>query len=274
MPSLTTDQLHQVAETCHRDGFARVPGVLDDSLVASLRQRTDVLLDDPQLAARENPELHDRHYAQAHTSATGERIPFILRNTIELDPLFLAMLEHETILPLAEAIVGPGARFCGQNVLRNQPGVAIDSWHVDDGLFYPVPEDVERHDPRIQLPVLWLTVQIALSDIDQPAHGPTEYVPGSHNSGRHPPKEGPLAFEGQEPVPIFCKAGDVYLHNPQCWHRGAPNASDRVRYLMQCQYGVDWAFRRFGWMNRVPVADEQLRTASDRLLALLGRTRP
>ena len=114
MPSLTTDQLHQVAETFHRDGFARVPGVLDDSLVASLRQRTDVLLDDPQLAARENPELHDRHYAQAHTSATGERIPFILRNTIELDPLFLAMLEHETILPLAEAIVGPGARFCAQ----------------------------------------------------------------------------------------------------------------------------------------------------------------
>lgn len=274
MAGFNARQLQQIADDFRRDGFVHIPGVLDEGLVQDLRRRTDELLDDPDLATRECPNSHDQRYVQSHTSATGENIPFILRNTIDLDPLFLGMLEHESTLALAEAVVGPSARFCGQNVLRNQPGVAIDSWHVDDALFYPVPEDVERHDPRIQLPVLWLTVQIALSDIDEDAHGPTQYVPGSQNSGRRPGQDDTQTFDGKGPVSIFCKAGDIYLHNPQTWHRGAPNTSDRVRYLMQCQYAVDWAFRRFGWMNRVPVADEHLRSASDQLLKILGRPRP
>jgi hypothetical protein len=76
------------------------------------------------------------------------------------------------------------------------------------------------------------------------------------------------------PVSVFCKSGDIYLHDPQCWHRGAPNTSDRTRYLMQSQYAIDWAYRRFGWMNRVPVTEGVLRSMSDRTLWLLGRNRP
>ncbi len=272
--SFSPEQLREIADAFHRDGFVHVPRVLDPDLVDELKQKTDAFLDDPELATRRNEELHDKQYAQAHKTASGESVPFILRNTIELDPLFLRTLELAPLVELAEAIVGPGSRFCGQNVLRNQPGIAIENWHVDDALFYPVPDDVERHDPRIRLPVLWLTVQIALSDIDDETQGPTQYVAGSHQSGRKPNPEGVPEFEGCGPTSIYCKAGDVYLHNPQCWHRGAPNSSDQVRYLMQCQYSVDWAFRRFGWMNRVPVPDDQLRTASDRLLAILGRRRP
>lgn len=274
MEQLTPDRLTEIAAIFHRDGFVHVPGVLDADLITALRRRTDELLDDPDLAMQRCPGRHEDRYVQMHKGPAGEQTPFILRNSIELDPLFLSMLEHESILALAEAAVGEGARFCGQNVLRNQPGVAIENWHVDDALFFPVPDDVERHDPRIQLPALWLTVQIALSDIDDESQGPTQYVRESQNSGRRPPTDGPLQFEGHGPESIYCKAGDVYLHNPQCWHRGAPNTSDRRRYLMQCQYGVDWAFRRFGWMNRVPVSEAQLRQASDRLLHVLGVQRP
>jgi ectoine hydroxylase-related dioxygenase (phytanoyl-CoA dioxygenase family) len=268
------EELQTIVDNFHRDGFVHVPSVLSADLVEGLKTKTDELLGDPELAARENLDLHDKRYAQAHQTESGEQIPFILRNTIGLDPIFLQTLELPPIVELANAIVGEGCRFCGQNVLRNRPGIAIENWHVDDALFYPVPEDVERHDPRIQLPVLWLTVQIALSDIDAQDQGPTQYVAGSHMAGRKPDPTDTPSFEGRGPTPIMCKAGDVYLHNPQCWHRGAPNSSDRTRYLMQNQYAVDWAFRRFGWMNRVPVPDEQLRTASDRLLSILGRRRP
>ncbi len=268
------ERTREIVEAFYRDGFAHIPGVLEPSEVEALKKRTDELMDDPELAARVNPNLSDRRYVQMHKRETGVDLPFILRNTIELDAIFLDMLLREPILSLAEAIVGPDCKFCGQNVLRNLPGVAIENWHVDGAVHFPVPDDVARHDPRIRPPVLWITVQIALSDIDRMEHGPTQYVPGSHFSGRKPNSQENPQFEEKGPVSLFCKAGDIYLQEPQCWHRGAPNTSDRTRYLMQSQYAVNWAYRRFGWMNRVPVPEENLMAASDRLLEVLGVRRP
>lgn len=263
----------EIVDAFRRDGFVHIPGVLNQGEIDALRETTDRLMDDPEILAAETPDLHEGRYVQMHMGESLQT-PFILRNTLSLDPIFPAMLTREPILSLAEAIVGPNCRFCGQNVLRNQPNVSIDRWHVDGAVHFPVPDDVPRHDPRIPPPVLWITVQIALSDIDTIEHGPTQYVPGSHCSGKNPPSKTDPTFEGNEPVSIYCKAGDIYIQDPQCWHRGAPNTSDRVRYLMQNQYAVDWAYRRFGWMNRVPVQDEVLESADDRLLQVLGQRRP
>ena len=271
---LSDDHVREISAALYRDGFVHIPGILDAGEIEQLQNTTDRLIEDPQLQAAVSAERHDPHYVQSHQATTGEKLPFILRNTIELDPIFPAMLEREPILSLAEAIVGPGCRFCGQNVLRNLPGMAIESWHVDGAVHFPLPDEISRHDARARPPVLWLTVQIALTDVDTIEHGPTQYIPGSHFSGRKPGNQDNPSFEGVGPVSLFCKAGDIYLQDPQCWHRGAPNTSERTRYLMQSQYAVDWAYRRFGWMNRVPVPDETLQTGSDRLLAILGRQRP
>ena len=269
------EKTRQIVDAFHRDGYVHIPGVLTPVEIAALRKRTDELLDDPVLAARENLDLSDKTYIQWRPhSESGENLPFILRNTIELDPIFRDMLVREPILSLAEAIVGPDCKFCGQNVLRNSAGVAIERWHVDGALHFPVPDDVPRHDPRIRPPVLWITVQMALTDIETIAHGPTQYVPGSHYSGHNPNSQEHPEFEGRGPVSVFCKAGDIYLQDPQCWHRGSPNTSARTRYLMQSQYAVSWAYRRFGWMNRVPVPEDDLQTANERLLQVLGRRRP
>jgi ectoine hydroxylase-related dioxygenase (phytanoyl-CoA dioxygenase family) len=110
---------------------------------------------------------------------------------------------------------------------------------------FPLPEAIPCFDARVRMPILWLTLQIALSDIDSLEYGPTQFVPGSHYSGRRPPNSENPEFQGRGPKPILCKAGDVYLFNHQCWHRGAPNLSDRTRYLMQIQYAQRWADRRF-----------------------------
>ena len=220
-------------------------------------------------------ELADTRYIQLRKhEASGEEMPFILRNTIELDPIFRDMLLREPILSLAEAVVGQDCKFCGQNVLRNLPGLAIDSWHVDGQVHFPVPDNVARHDPRIRMTVLWLTVQMALTDIESVEQGPTQYVPGSHYSGRNPNDQNHPEFEGHGPTSVFCKAGDIYLQDPQCWHRGAPNRSNRTRYILQSQYAANWAFWRFSLCNRVPVPATALQTAGDRLLNLLGRSRP
>ncbi|MBM3280436.1 MAG: phytanoyl-CoA dioxygenase family protein [Candidatus Handelsmanbacteria bacterium] len=269
------EQTLELVEAFHRDGFVYIPGVLTQGEIKALRARSDELLADPVLYQRTAPELADKRYLQLmKNQATGEEIPFILRNTIELDPIFREMLVREPIFSLAEAIVGKDCRFCGQNVLRNLPGLSIDRWHTDGPVHNPLPDQVPRHDPRIRMQVLWITVQMALSDIETIEQGPTQYVPGSHYSGRGPNSQEHPEFEGRGPVSMLCKAGDIYFQDPQCWHRGAPNTSDRTRYIIQSQYAANWAYWRFSLCNRVPVPEEGLRQAGDRLLHLLGRSRP
>ena len=266
----------EIVEQFLRDGYVHIPGVLTPGEISALRDKTDELLDDPKLQARYNPNLGDARYVQVRDHKTsGEELPFILRNSIELDQIFRDMLVREPIFSLAEAALGRDSKFCGQNVIRNLPGLSIDQWHCDGHeAYFPLPDDIKRHDPRVRMPVMWFTMQMALSDIESIEHGPTQYVPGSHYSGRTPNDQENPEFEGNGPVSVFCKAGDIYLQDPMCWHRGAPNTSDRTRYLFQSQYAARWAYVRFNLFNRVPVAEDALRTASDKLLNLLGRPRP
>lgn len=242
-----------------RDGFVVIPNVLEPDEVKALRDMTDEKMADEKCIAG--------GYVQRN---------FILRHTNELDPIFCDMLIREPIMGLMEAIFGPNCQQCGMNVLRTDRTNAIDNWHVDDDLFFPLPDDVPRHDARIDMPIPWLTVQVALTDIDCVDHGPTQYVPQSHYSGRRPPESQTPEFEGRGPVEIYCKAGDIYLHNSQCWHRGMPNCSDRVRYLLQQQYGPRWAFPRYNAYIQYEMPEHLLEGAPDKLRHVLGdhRFRP
>jgi hypothetical protein len=222
---------HQIAEEFFREGCALVPGVLSPEEVAALRERTD-----DYFARRD--ALPPRHVSFVHGA-------FVLRRGAELDPLFRALVTREPIRSLAAAVLGEEPRFNALNVIRNEPGQAISRWHVDDVVEFPLPPEIPRFDPRIRMPVLWFTVQVALSEITAIEHGPTQYVPGSHYSGRAPDPQGDPAFEGRGPEAVFCRAGDIYLTNHQAWHRGAPNTSDRVRYVLQLQYARRWADTRF-----------------------------
>ena len=200
-------RMEQILTDFHRDGFALVPGVLTRDEIDALREVTDLCFNDPVLAGTD------------YVSGQGDG--FVLRNTLELDAVFVDMLIREPILSLAEAVVGEDCKFCGQNVIRNARGQAIDRWHVDDRVEFPLPDDVPRHDPRIRMPVQWFTIQMALTDIDSVEDGPTQFVPASQYSGRDPNSQENPEFDGRGPVSALCKAGDVYLQNNQCWHRGS-----------------------------------------------------
>ncbi|MBX3013890.1 MAG: phytanoyl-CoA dioxygenase family protein [Caldilineaceae bacterium] len=230
VPTATLDEptLTAFTDEFFREGGVLIPSILTTAEVTALRTKTDDYAADPNTASK-------------HLTMAGNA--FVLRYCHELDPLFQAMTTHPTIMQVVKAVLGNDARFNALNVIRNGPGQAIARWHVDDVLEFALPPEIARFDARIRMPVLWMTVQVALSDIDSEEHGPTQFVPKSHYSGRKPPEV--LEFEGQGPTSVFCKAGDIYLTNHQTWHRGAPNRSDRVRYIMQLQYAVGWADRRF-----------------------------
>ncbi|MBM3263203.1 MAG: phytanoyl-CoA dioxygenase family protein [candidate division Zixibacteria bacterium] len=250
---LAPDVMDEILTRFHRDGYALIPSVLTPDEVSAIREVSDRLFSDPALAGTK--------YIQRD---------FILRNTLELDPIFVDMLIREPIVGLAEAIVGKDCKFCGQNLIRNPKGVAISQWHVDDRVEFPLPDDVPRHDPRIRMTVQWFTIQMALTDIDSDENGPTQFVPGSHYSGRPPNSQEHPTFEGRGPVSMLCKAGDIYLQNNQCWHRGAPVTSGRMRYIIQSQYAARWAFTRFGEYNRVPIPASVLSQSDERVYNVMG----
>lgn len=192
---------------------------------------------------------------------------FVVRAPQDEDIAFTRLFIREPILSLVQQILGPECRFAGQNVIRNQPGEAVSNWHIDDNnrLEHPLPPEVPRWPAGAQMPVIWLSVQVALTDTKIIEDGPTEIVPGSHYSGRLTPNENPV-FEGKGVEPIFCQAGDIYLFNHQTWHRGAPNNGSKTRYLMQLQYarGDSIAFRCQG-AEKTPALLKVLEDADPKL---------
>ena len=226
------EKTRAIVQQLHRDGFAHIPGVLTSVEANALRAKTDELFADPVLFDRTNPDLADPRYIQlGKHEESGEELPFILRNTIELDPIFRDMLLREPILGIAEAVVGKAPKFCGQNVLRNLPGVAIERWHVDGQVHFPLPENVSRHDPRIRMPVMWFTVQMALTDITSIEQGPTQYVPGSHYSGRDPNNQDHPKFEeSRSSVGLLQSRRHLPARPPMLAPRGAQSIQQHPLY--------------------------------------------
>jgi len=243
-----------ILESFYREGFAHIPGVLTEDECARLRELIDQVFADPK--GEETMHLY---------------CDYVAVRLFEKDNFFRDMLVREPIISLAEAVLGDSCHLIAQNAVRNRPGEAISHFHADETVEFPVPDEMERHDARLQMPVLRMTVQVALTDTESIEYGPTECVPGSHYSGRQPNDKSNPSFEGRGPVPIHCKAGDIYLHNGQCWHRGAPNTSDRTRYLLQLTYGRRWIAQRFYPFLNYRMPDHVLAGASERLLRVLGK---
>lgn len=250
----------EVVDLFFRDGFAVVPNVFNAEECAVFRDKADQIFDNPEIRA-----------GFQHSN------DLVISNPLLYDRVFADAFLREPVLSVVQAVLGSEARFCGQAVIRNPPGEAIATWHVDDCnmVDFPLPPDVPRHDARIRLPVYWLTVQVALTDIDTIEDGPTEVVPGSHYSGRLPNTQDNPHFDGQGPAPIFCRTGDIYLLNHQVWHRGGPNTSQRTRYLLALQYAQGGTrAARFQGLIDYPQLDRILEGADQHMLRVLGRTPP
>lgn len=246
-----------IKEDFFRDGFRFIPDILSSEEVEALKAAVDRVFDDPSRANR---------YSQDSAPIND----IVAVRLFETDPIFEEMLTREPIISLAESILGTNCHLIAQNVVRNGYNEALDGFHADDALFFPVPEGVERHDPRLQMPVYIMTVQIPLTDVPSIEYGPTEYVPGSHYAGRWPSDPQSPTFDGNEPIQMLCKAGDIYLHNGQCWHRGTPNLTQTTRYLFQLSYAVRWVSQRFYPFVLYKLPEHVLANTDERRRRVLG----
>ena len=250
------EKIAEVLGVYNREGCVLIPDVLSADEVAAFKIAVDRVYDDPR----------------AQTTNTFSR--FVAMRLFEWDNIFRDSLVREPIIGLMEALLGHDCHLISNNVIRNAGGQAIDTYHVDERLSFPLPDSVPRFDPRMTMPTTILNVQMPLTDLESIEYGPTQYVPDSQYSGRLPNDTYEPTWEGRKGVTIFCKAGDIYLQNGQVWHRGAPNTSTRTRYLLQQSYGTRMIAQRFFPFLNYRMPDHVLEGAGERLLRVLGKHPP
>jgi ectoine hydroxylase-related dioxygenase (phytanoyl-CoA dioxygenase family) len=101
--------------------------------------------------------------------------------------------------------------------------------------------------------------------------GPTQIVPGSHRSGRLPPRSGDeLVWDGRGYVSLLARAGDCVVLNGQTWHRGATNRSGHHRIVLQVSYGRRYISQRFWPFVNFSLPEDVWASAPPRRRRLLG----
>ena len=154
-----------------------------------------------------------------------------------------AIARHE-ILAVLEALLGPDCHAITCTAWRNPPGNGHaprgQDWHVDGGPHVPRAEGIPW-PAEIPSPIFVVATHLYLQDLAL-EDGPTAVVPGSHTSGRLPPRDHlwdlDLEYEGRKSEHHLASAGDVSFFVSDVWHRRLPPApSGKGRFFLQTNYG-------------------------------------
>lgn len=253
------ENLEEQVEAMGRDGYAYFPKVLDAEKIAELRHCMDRL--------EAIPESFDKHSGPPEAAFFNKSI----NNAFNRDPLFLQYLDWPGIIELAEAIHGEDCHVIGMTAWMTGPGRPDQTLHTD---WQPLslPQDMMT-DPRVKLPIFISTAHFYLDDMTQEL-GPTNFVPGSHSSGR-PPEKGELSWNGGGERSILCQAGDLVIFRCEVWHRGTANTTDQTRYLLQVHYAKRMITQKYPpYLNKFQFDERILAQATPQQRRLLGDHRP
>lgn len=207
-------------QALHEDGFARLDSVFDAATVQYLRDAIDAL----------QPRHWDYTGLVDHYKCVFNR-----------DPSWLQFLDPPGVIELAEAALGADCHVIGQTAWRSHPAFIGADLHLDY-LVMELPPTLLA-DPQFRLPMQVCTAMCYLDDLDE-ALCPTWVIPGSHRAGR-PPRPGETHWQGRQPEPVLCRAGDVLMLRSDLWHAGSRNRSTRSRYLLQVHYGRRMVAQKF-----------------------------
>ena len=238
-------------EQFHRDGCLFLREVLPPDLCAELRRDLDDALEESEVAGPGDKPRIELHHRMFESSAAN-----------------LKLFDMEPVVTFAERLVASNCHVIHNNSFRTPPGTGLSSWHQDDAPHY----EITHGEPpdNVRLPVLLFTCNYYLTDVDTVDNGPTQTVPRSHLFGASPPNP----VEGSEYedriVSNVGPAGSVIMFNNQVWHRGAPNQSERTRYITQISYGRRLVGHKYFPFMNYQMPEHVFEGADDRRRRLLG----
>lgn len=202
----------------HRDGYVFIEDILSAGQCAELRDDFDRVR-----PTGGGPTEHaERMFEQSRANL----------DLFDLDP----------VVSLAEELLGEdrmyGKETCHvvhNNSFRTRNGGGWSHWHQDDSSHFLCTDG--NPPTNIHLPVMLMTCNYYLTDQEDASNGPGQVLPGSHKWGQLIPSD--LTGTTYEEKVVTCtgRAGSAMIFNSQVWHRGAPNRSERTRYVTQVTYG-------------------------------------
>ena len=258
LPLIAYPDLDSRVNALENDGYVYLPGVIKSEEIIELKTAMDRL--------DRVPDSFDQH----GTPENGGFLNKHINNAFNRDITFLRYLDKPEVIEIEEAIHGKDCHVIGMTAWTTGPGRPEQTLHTD-WLPISLPEDILA-DPRVKVPVFITTCHYYLNDIYEEL-GPTNFVTGSHNSGRAP--NGDTEWKGGEERSIMCNAGDAVIFRSEVWHRGTANTSDENRYLLQVHYSHRMITQKFPpYLNKFQFDPAILSQATDRQHRLLGDHTP
>lgn len=240
-------QINAWVDQFNRDGYLFIQNVLPPEQVAALKADLDAAL---AREPRTNHRVEIRSRMFEHSAAN------------------VALFDMEPIVTFAEKAIAPDCHVIHNNSFISPPGGGITGWHQDDPPHYIVTSG--EPPTNIMLPCLLFTANYYLTDVEAVENGPTQVIPGSHLFGAWAPKD--MTGHKHEGKIVSClgKAGSVVIFNNQVWHRGAPNKSDRTRYMTQVSYARRLVGHKYFPFMNYQMPEHVYKDANPRLKRLLG----
>ncbi len=132
-------------------------------------------------------------------------------NLLDLDPVFVELIEHPAAVALASALLGPD--FIVSNFTANiaRPGSGSMSVHSDQSLVMPAP----WNEP-CTMNVIWCLTDVRFEN------GATLHVPGSHRIATRDDVPADLA---ERMVPFEAPAGSIVAMDGRVWHTSGRNVT-------------------------------------------------
>ncbi len=201
----------KVAAAVDERGCAIIADVID-------RERCEALVTEVQQVER----------AHGIAEGTNEFEGFSTRrifNLISKSALFRELVIDPTMVPVIEAVLGPGFLLSGTTSMNIGPDETPQLLHADDGMV-----TLPRPHPATMVTTLW-----ALTDF-RADNGATHVVPGSH---RHPTM--PRPGDEHDVAHAAMTAGSALVLHGSTWHGGGHNTTDgERRYGLSIQYVAGW----------------------------------
>jgi len=219
-------------QSYHRDGYLAVPGVLDVSQIAALRQVTEAFVERSRAATKSDAafDLDPRHTA-------AQPVLRRIKNPADNDPRYRWVAFESPIPDLVTQLLGPSVRFHHSklNMKGSLIGAAVE-FH-QDAAFYPHSNDDV------------LAVGLLLDDATVD-NGAMAVLPGSHRGPIYTHYDSQGRFVGcmraadierldtSRAVLLELPAGSIHIHHYRLVHWSAPNTSTTERRLLINSYAA------------------------------------
>lgn len=245
---VATEQIKSWIEAFHRDGFMVLENFLSSNEVLTLKNEME--------------EAFAKH--KDHTGGVVE----LRTKMFEVSPANLRLFNLEPLVSFAENLVAKDCHVIHNNSFQTPKGGGITTWHQDDAPHFITTSG--EPPTNIQLPVLLFTANFYLTDVTSIEHGPTQFIPGSHLFGASPPGDMSGTKWESRIQNCYGRAGTVIMFNNQVWHRGAPNSSERTRFVTQVSYARRIIGHKYFPFMNYQMPEHVYRDADPRLRRLLG----